>query len=69
MSTLAALRQRYNQCQDQIDNEKLTGDAHTDYQIRRVTYDLCAERNRIAQQAWDDYSFHLKAEREYKAAS
>lgn len=67
MRTLAALRARYNQCQDQIDNEKLTGDSHTDYHIRKVTHELCCERNRIGQQAWETYDFHLKAEREIKA--
>ena len=63
---LTELRLRYKTACDQIANEQLTGDAWTDYQIRRVTGDLCAERNRIGAKAWADHKFDLKAEREWR---
>ena len=43
----------------QIDNEKLTGDCYVDYKIRYQTGELCAERNRLKQQAFNDFSVVL----------
>ena len=54
-TTLAALEARLNTVVEQIANEKLTGDSFTDYKIRYATGDLCAERNRLKQQAFEEF--------------
>ena len=58
-TTLKALEARLAVVVSQIANEKLTGDAFTDYKIRYVTGDLCAERNRLKQEAFRNYEVHL----------
>lgn len=65
VSTLKTLRQRYNVLCDQIANERLTGDAWTDYNIRKTTGDLCAARNHTGLEAWTEHQFDLKKEREF----
>ena len=68
MLTLTTLRAAYKQAQEQIANEKLTGDSHTDYVIRKETAEICDRRNRIAREAWDNYQFDLKKEWEHTHA-
>ncbi len=50
---LQAIKDRLGIVLGQINNEKLTGDTHTDYKIRCQTYELYGERNRLKQQAFE----------------
>lgn len=68
MKTLTALRASYKRAQEQIANEKLTGDSYTDYVIRKETSEICDRRNGIAQDAWNEYQFDLKKEWEHAHA-
>ncbi len=57
--TLSRLKERLQTVLEQINNEQLTGDSHTDYKIRMQTNDLYHERNVLKQQAWTDFEVKL----------
>jgi hypothetical protein len=59
MKTLNEIKERLIIVVGQIANEKLTGDALTDYKIRYQTGELCSERFRLKMLAWDKFQVKL----------
>ena len=59
MKTLKDIKSRVAAVVGQIANERLTGDSFTDYKIRYQTSELCDERNRLKQLAFDKHGVIL----------
>jgi hypothetical protein len=55
MKTLKEIKTRLVTVEGQIANEQLTSDHYINYHIRRVTSDLCVERNMLKSLAFDEY--------------
>ena len=59
MKNLTEIKERLIIVVGQISNERLTGDAYTDYKIRLCTSELQGERNRLRLIAWEDFGAQL----------